>query len=413
MPALYPGANRPLPDTASFACLLLPDFALTCEFAPEPVPKDRPIAICNGPRTRIAQVNAVAQQMEIHPGQTVDQALGNCSQLLLLEPHPHTYELRTRKMVASLERGIPHPVVLGDGHFLLSLAGTTKLYPDIKSLFNMITDACEEMGTAIQMAVAPTRFSAWVAATRARPGTILMLHPGEQKEFLSPLPAHLLPLSPAQLQLLATLGITTIGQFSLLPHEPVLAQFSFPGERAWQLSQGSNADISLPEDHKYIDGRINVLGEFDPPLSCIDLMSTHIKRMVIQACNHNDFSGKASRQLRLSLTTVQGHVNTKKVTFPEPLFHPDEIWAYLKSYLISLHPDSAICMAALTLAPLVSAQHSQTDLPFVANGKSPALSNALERIAVRYGSNSIQRIVEVEPWNKLPERRYGLMAFGP
>ena len=37
----------------------------------------------------------------------------------------------------------------------------------------------------------------------------------------------------------------------------------------------------------------------------------------------------------------------------------------------------------------------------------------VRHLKVRYGQSPLQRVVEVEPWSRIPERRHALMDYDP
>ena len=41
------------------------------------------------------------------------------------------------------------------------------------------------------------------------------------------------------------------------------------------------------------------------------------------------------------------------------------------------------------------------------------LKEALNAVKARYGTTGLYRIAEVEPWSRIPERRYALISFEP
>ncbi|MEX2425804.1 MAG: hypothetical protein WD401_03485, partial [Thermomicrobiaceae bacterium] len=42
-----------------------------------------------------------------------------------------------------------------------------------------------------------------------------------------------------------------------------------------------------------------------------------------------------------------------------------------------------------------------------------AIMDAVRQLKQRYGTSPIYRIVEVEPWSRIPERRRALISFDP
>ena len=48
------------------------------------------------------------------------------------------------------------------------------------------------------------------------------------------------------------------------------------------------------------------------------------------------------------------------------------------------------------------------------NGQVPfALREAVRELKLKIGFSPLFRVVEIDPWSRLPERRHGLLAFDP
>ncbi len=44
---------------------------------------------------------------------------------------------------------------------------------------------------------------------------------------------------------------------------------------------------------------------------------------------------------------------------------------------------------------------------------SPSLREALRELKLKIGHSPLYRVVEVDPWSRIPERRHALMALEP
>jgi DNA polymerase-4/protein ImuB len=43
----------------------------------------------------------------------------------------------------------------------------------------------------------------------------------------------------------------------------------------------------------------------------------------------------------------------------------------------------------------------------------PSLKDAVKELRLRLGHSPLYRVVEVDPWSRIPERRHALMRFEP
>lgn len=68
---------------------------------------------------------------------------------------------------------------------------------------------------------------------------------------------------------------------------------------------------------------------------------------------------------------------------------------------------------ALQLNGIVHEVAHQGMLPTLRPRHAPPLTNAVEQLKQRYGLSPLFRIVEVEPWSRIPERRHALLVYEP
>ena len=80
------------------------------------------------------------------------------------------------------------------------------------------------------------------AATRAHPGEVVIVRPGEEGTFLAAQPLAALPIDPDTHRRLRQLGLRTLGQLAALPEDAVAAQFGDPGRRLWRLAAGRTVE---------------------------------------------------------------------------------------------------------------------------------------------------------------------------
>src|SRR5204863_3866158 len=86
------------------------------------------------------------------------------------------------------------------------------------------------------------KFTAWVAASRAKPSEAMVVPAGAEQEFLASQPIAVLPLDPATHRRLRQLGIRTLGALAALPEAAVTAQFGAAGTQLWRLAAGRIAE---------------------------------------------------------------------------------------------------------------------------------------------------------------------------
>ena len=256
-----------LPASAKLiTCILLPRFELIVAAGGRTELLGVPVAIAPEPGSQqIGAVSAAAEGSGVSPGMRLGEALARCRQLTLIPPDPAGVEERWEQMLIALESigAAVEPVRPGlvcfDARGLLrlyagsrgGLAGSPALREDIESV---LAAARRALDTPARFGVAPTRFAALAAATRARARQPLILSGDSRRtrEFLAPMPVELLRDAVGELDLtmlpeaLQRLGIRTLGELAALPRAAVADRFGRPGLHAQKLALGGDTAAASP-----------------------------------------------------------------------------------------------------------------------------------------------------------------------
>jgi DNA polymerase-4/protein ImuB len=102
------------------------------------------------------------------------------------------------------------------------------------------------------------------------------------------------------------------------------------------------------------------------------------------------------------------------VTLRRPAERWEPIFAELKRRLEATLPASALLDLTVELTALAARLDRQPLLlPDERQERAAYLAHELDQLGVRLGRPSVYRIVEVEPWSRLPERRHALLSCEP
>jgi len=117
-----------------------------------------------------------------------------------------------------------------------------------------------EIGSPARVGLAGTRFCARVAAAYAAP--VRVIPPGNEREFLAPLPLSHLPGLATWGWRLQFLGIVTIGDFAALPYADVVVRYGQAAAEAHLLARGLDPAPLQPRRPR--EPVVEVL-RFEPP----------------------------------------------------------------------------------------------------------------------------------------------------
>jgi DNA polymerase-4/protein ImuB len=84
----------------------------------------------------------------------------------------------------------------------------------------------------------------------------------------------------------------------------------------------------------------------------------------------------------------------------------------LRAKIERLELDAAAVGVGVTLSGLCSEYAHQTNLWQLGPRRQRELDDAIEQLNVRAGEAQVYRVVEVQPWSRIPERQVALVAYG-
>ena len=394
----------------SIACLLVPSFALACELAERPALNGRPTALADVAGMRVEDATTEAQQRGVRPGMTLREATAFCPPLTVLEPHP----ARTARMAGTLADALASisPLVeeAEPGTVFADLDGLQGLYPDPTSIEHAILAAAPPALTP-QLGVAEHRFTAYVAARSVAAGKALHIAPDEASAFLAQQPTEWLPLDAERHAWLRLLGITTLGEFTSLPRHAVEAQCGIAGGRAWLAARGEDPTPLRPRPFGL--ERVLEHAEAQPPLVSREAIQVTAQQLLSRALRQPQASQRFVRVMRLRAVTEDGHLWERTQTMKEPTGNRDRLWASIRPLLEYADYPGPIAELELELGGLTAESGRQHELFTDHTRVREQLDEMVRHLKVRYGQPPLARVVAVEPWSRIPERRHALLDYDP
>ena len=418
-------------------CVWIPLFPLRCEEARrlELVPHPTALLSPEDPR-RVWMISTVARRIGVKPGLTVSQAIGLCPPLVLLEPDPVWYDEQFARLLLALSHVSPviEPAELGRAY--VGVDGLEGLYGGPERVIAEIVRAMEGAdgrsgGRAVQFSDIPPdrraagppyrlgwgrgKFTAWVAATRAKPGEFVIVANEHRLEFLAAQPVAALPLDPDTHRRFYQLGLKTLGDLTALPETAVTSQFGRLGRLVWRLAAGLITD---PVTGREVPEPIIAALDFPTPIADRVILANTIDRLVERALKSPRRTGWRVHIVRARAALEQGASWLIELTLKDPSADQHRLAAPLKMRLEQAPPAGAVERLAVeftAFAPGTSElQLFARDAESAARaGRRKALHAAVHEIKTRLKRSTLYHVIEVHPWSRLPERRYALIDYEP
>ncbi len=409
--------------SSSAVCCWIPLFALRCEAARRPELGSRPSALVAPDDTRrVWQVSPLARHAGVKPGMTVSQAIGLCHTLLLCEADPVYYDEQFARLLSAL--GAVSPVVEAPelGRVFVGTDGLEGLYGAPEQIVEAIQMRNAECGmrnfregAALRVGWGMGKFVSWVAATRAKPGGAVIVRPGEEGKFLAAQPLAVLPLDPDTHRRLRLLGLRTIGDLAALPEEAVVSQFGRAGRSLWRLAAGETAERVVGRE---APEPITAAIAYFSPLAERELLAHALEQLIERALRHPRRAGWRVQVVRARAELEHGASWLAEATLKDPSADRDRIAAPLKTRLEQAPPTGAVERLAVEFTGFAP---GTTELQLFARdaraaaraGRRRALRTAVQEIKLRLKRPMLYHVIAVQPWSRIPERRYALIDYEP
>ncbi len=259
---------EPFPaDTVPVRSLVLwvPDWPVvaTTRDGESPLDAAAPIAVIH--KGAVLACSAAARADGVRRGQRRRDAQARCPELLVVDADPVRDQRVFAPLVSRVEDLAPGVQLLAPGLCALRARGPARYYGGEAAAATALAGALIEEGLVdVRAGVADGPFTAEQAARAAtRPSEPVRIVPaGEAAAFLSRLPISQLGDEDI-VDLLARLGVQTLGQFAALPPERLVERFGPRGARLHALAAGADSRAVTPrtpppELHREVG--------FEPPL---------------------------------------------------------------------------------------------------------------------------------------------------
>jgi DNA polymerase-4/protein ImuB len=379
-------------------------------------------------RRTIWQVSERAHEAGVRPEQLVSQAVSMCPSLTLLEPDPAHYDAAVESMLELLAEITPILEPAGRGRVFLGMDGLGRLFgsPErqakraLNSLFRIFP---APLVAATRAGMAPGKFGAWVAAASARSGEPAIIAESELSRFLARCPVGSLPVDPLIVQRLERLGLQTLGELQRFPEPSLIAQFGDEGRSALAWATGRRIDPVRPW-HRPEPIRVSL--DFPNPVGITETLHGALDRLIERALSRPARRGRSVTSMRLGAQLEGGGSWFVETVLREPTSQRERIASALRMKMAISPPPKAVDVLIVELTQF-GAPSAQTGLfdRKNENGRAaagrelaqgevpPSLRDAVKELKLRLGHSPLYRVVEVDPWSRIPERRHALLSFDP
>jgi DNA polymerase-4 len=195
-------------------------FFASVELLSRPDLRGKPVIVGGrSPRAVVTSATYEARAFGVHSAMPVGAALRLCPQAIVLEPHMHLYREHSRAVMALFREVTPLVEPLSIDEAFLDVAGARRLLGESDVIAAKLrARILSETGLPSSVGVAPTKFVAKLASSRAKPNGMIVVRPSEVLAFLHPLPVGALwGVGKRTAEQLERLGLRTVADIAATP----------------------------------------------------------------------------------------------------------------------------------------------------------------------------------------------------
>lgn len=394
-------------------CAIVPRFLIALARRDDPALRSRPVIVGRSSETRgnVVACSEEAAQTGVTPGMTLTRALVLCPSAGVVAVRQEEVEAAERAFMALVVDLCPAVENIDPGHVHADVRGMPKLVGLTPHAY--IEDLQESLagrtGLPVRIGAAATVFGAHAAAAYLA-SPVRLLRASDATDLLAELPVEALPVSETILRRLHLFGLERLEQVGVLPPAALQAQFGREGLLAWRLIHGEETGQITPAlDEVHVIERIEL-----PAAAVVSTPLVLATEILIQrAMRRQEVGGRSVRRADWIAELENGERMPLRFVFREPTADQARMLFVVRNSIERLTLTSPAITVELSLSGICSEYVRQERLWDSGPRGAAALGEAIDQLTVREGSPQIYRIVEVEPWSRIPERQRALAAYSP
>jgi nucleotidyltransferase/DNA polymerase involved in DNA repair len=373
-------------------------FYASVEEREDPALRGRPVVVGSDPRQGrgrgvVAACNYEARRFGLHSAMPISRAWQRCPHAAYVRPRFILYSAASKKIFAIMERytDLVEPISIDEA--FLDVTASRKLFGDGPTIAGAIkTDIRNEEALAASIGVAGSKFIAKLASDLEKPDGLVVVPPGEEREFLAPLDVRRLwGAGPKTVARLHALGAHTIGGVARLGRKRLVEKFGdVHGARLFALSQGLDDRPVNPHQ-----GRKSLSKEstFDEDVADREVIERTLLRLCVGVARGLRRKDLAGRTVTLKLRWESFETLTRQTTLLDPVDTTDVLWPLaLELFRDADQRPRRVRLIGIGVSGFDERGANQLSL-FETEGPrvDERIASAVDRVTERFGKSAVTR----------------------
>ena len=287
----------------------------------------KPVIVGGSPEKRgvVSAANYIARRYGVHSAMPAGTAHRLCPQGVFLPPRIDYYAEVSSQIREIFERFTPLIEPLSLDEAFLDVSGSEHLFGSAVEIGRKIKQTIhEELRLVASVGVAPNKFLAKIASDLKKPDALVVVEPGQEQEFLDPLPVtRLWGVGKQGNKVFEQMGIRTIGQLRQCPLDVLRIRCGSNGEYLWQLAHGIDDRPVIPErEAKSISHETT----FERDIADMEVLRAWLLDLTEQVGSRLRRNRLRGRTLQLKVRFADFSLVTRSQTLSEPTDITQELW---------------------------------------------------------------------------------------
>ena len=375
-------------------------FYASVEIRDRPELAGLPVIVGVGSRGVVLSASYQARVFGVRSAMPVTRARRLCPQAVFVAPRRGAYAAASAEVMAVFRSVTPEVEPLSLDEAFLDVAGAIRRLGRPTRIAELIrASILEQQGLTCSVGVATCKFVAKLASARCKPDGLLVVPAGEVLGFLHPLPvAALWGVGEQTGHALARLGLRTVADIADTPLAVLQRELGQAvGAHLYALAWGRDERPVIPGmPDKSIGAEETFATDVDDP----EVIRRELLRLSGRTARGLRAGGSVARTVVVKLRLANFTTITRSRTLPEPTDVARKIYDTACDLYAAagLDPRARLRLVGVRAAGLIPVARSATQL---ALGEQPAswrdAEQAVDRIAGRFGSDSVRPAVLVRP----------------
>ncbi|UCG54178.1 MAG: hypothetical protein JSV32_06165 [Dehalococcoidia bacterium] len=381
-------------------CALLPHFPLRCEIMRQPSLAGQSLLVTYTTDSKKLVLDYSPELDGLQQDMPLQHALSHYSNANLVSADMPYYSSIFTKLLDALEE--ISPLIEGNEsrNIFINLEGLQLIFPDYRAIINAVFDIIPDIFKP-RIGLACNKFLSYLAALSCpRNGHRILID--NTVAFLKDLPCDVLPVSIKSRQRLRDFGLHTLGQLSMLPPGPLLSQFGMEGKKLYNLARGRDDTPLIP---RIMTKAINESAALPSVTISLEAIITELESLLTKVFINISRFGLGIYSLDIWTRSWSALHWEQTIHFKEPATDIKSVTKRIKRLLEYYPQQGPVEHVGLRITRLGYPRGRQSNLMPKVRAQDHLMED-IRQLELRLGNPQIYKVQEMEPWSRIPERRY-------